>query len=81
MMQLGEAAENDDAAAVAAASHSLNSSSASLGALRLAELLATIERSARAGNVGAVAGQIAAAQSEFVAAEEELLQRSADAGA
>jgi HPt (histidine-containing phosphotransfer) domain-containing protein len=57
---LDEALTSGDAGAVAARSHSLHSSSATIGAAVLARACKDLERSARAGLVGDV-GELAAA--------------------
>lgn len=52
--------------------HTLKSSSASVGAMPLAELCRTLEADARAGSVPELAARVAAVASAFAAASSEL---------
>lgn len=58
MAELQEAAREGDAARIAAAAHSLKSSCANLGAVRLAELSRQLELAGRAGTIESAADVI-----------------------
>jgi len=62
LQQLDAQREREDVAGVASLAHTLKSSSASVGALVLAQTCADIERRLRAGETGSLAGDIARLQ-------------------
>jgi HPt (histidine-containing phosphotransfer) domain-containing protein len=68
--------EGDDPTAVGAAAHSLKSSAAQVGAVRLSQVAAAIEELARAGAVAPLADRVAAMEHEF-AAVRPLLEKAA----
>jgi len=70
-----EAANADDLDAVARAAHSLKSSSASVGAMRLSELSKALEASARQSDISAVRSAARNARQEFSAAAAALNER------
>jgi len=79
--ELGEAWLSKDAARATAASHSLKSSSANVGAKRLAGICSSIEQNARAGDLDDDAQLIDNAKAEFAAAIEQLLARKSEIAA
>ena len=79
--ELDDASTRQDAARVTAASHSLKSSSANVGAVRLANICSSIEKSARAGDVASVADRFGTAKAEFEAAIEQLQARKSEIAA
>ena len=66
-----------DVAALTRPAHSLKSSSANVGALRLSELGRTLEEGSRNGAVADPAALVAAARQEFAAARASLLAKRA----
>ena len=73
------AANSDDMDGVASVAHSLKSSSASVGAMRLSKLSRNLEASAKSNDKDAVRGAAAAARQEFEAAASELKQNKSAA--
>ncbi|MCA1811729.1 MAG: Hpt domain-containing protein [Halobacteriales archaeon] len=69
-----QALADSDAATVQRAAHTLKSTSATFGALALAESSRVLEQAARTGKLP-TAGQVDALQAQFDAARAELVQR------
>ena len=79
--ELDDASTTADVARVTAASHSLKSSSANVGALRLARICSAVEKSARAGDIDAIAGRISSVRTELEAATAQLQARISEIAA
>ncbi len=73
MLELSEAADQQDLESAVRAAHSLKSSSANVGARRFSGLCATMERGGRQGNVETIAANIDKAWQEHERAVAELL--------
>ncbi len=71
---LHAALEKDDAGAVAFAAHSLKSSSANLGARRIAALAAEVEQSARSGSLAGCEQRLRDIRAAYADVRQELLQ-------
>ncbi|HYL79507.1 MAG TPA: Hpt domain-containing protein [Candidatus Acidoferrum sp.] len=69
---LREAGDRQDCQGVASAAHSLKSSSGNLGAVRLADVCARLERLARRGSLDGMGELLAAAESEYRSASAAL---------
>jgi HPt (histidine-containing phosphotransfer) domain-containing protein len=70
---LREAARAGDVASMERPAHSLKSSSATVGAMALAELCRSLEADARTGVVDDATGRVAACDRAFASARRELL--------
>lgn len=66
------AAAADDAAAIVRPAHTLKSSSATMGAMRLSAICRGIEEAGRAGRAGGLAGDVEAAHAAWAATLEAL---------
>ncbi len=73
MLELSEAAEQEDLESAVRAAHSLKSSSANVGARRFSGLCATMEKGGREGSFGSIAANIDKAWKEHELAVKELL--------
>jgi len=71
-MRAAAGAVSGSAEAMVRPAHSLKSNSASVGALRLAEMARSLEAAARSGVVDDAVGRVAAAEAEFEAVASEL---------
>ena len=72
LSDLHQAAAAADAARLANAAHAFKSSSANLGAMRLAALCRTLEAAARSGNVAGAEAQVSAIEGEYSAVQSAL---------
>ncbi len=81
MLELSEAAGQDDLATAVRAAHSLKSSSANVGARRLSGLCATMEKHGRAGDIEPIAISIDRAWKEYEIAVRELLSNKTEIAA
>ncbi len=81
MLELSEAAEQDDLATAVRAAHSLKSSSANVGARRLSGLCATMEKHGRDGNIEPISVNIDRAWKEYKIAVKELLSNKTEIAA
>ena len=79
--ELNEASTRQDVERATLASHALKSSSANVGAVRLASICSGIEKSARAGDIADVAQHVESARIEFEAAIEQLQARKSEIAA
>ncbi len=76
LAQLREAWQRRDAEAFRRAAHSIKSSSASLGALRLSEQARALEMLGKQGSLDGVKGDLDALEAEYAQAEQGLKERS-----
>ena len=73
--QMRQAIDANDEGALRVAAHTLKSSSANVGAMKLHGLCKELESQARQGQVADPAGQVAAIEQEFVAMRTFLRQQ------
>ncbi len=69
-----DACERDDLNAIELPAHSMKSSSANVGAMRLSSLAKELEEQIRSGNADDVAGEVAAVVEGFTRVSRELSQ-------
>ncbi len=81
MLELSEAAGQDDLTTAVRAAHSLKSSSANVGARRLSGLCATMEKHGRDGNIEPITVNIDRAWKEYEIAVKELLSNKTEIAA
>ena len=81
MRELVEAARGDDLDAAVRAAHSLKSSSANVGALRLATLCRSMEQDGRSGDISAILDNLDPAWTEYQTAIDELVTNKTEVAA
>ena len=81
MLELIEAARERDLQAAVRAAHSLKSSSANVGAQRLAELCRSMEQQGRNGDISAVLQNVDPAWNEYQTAVDELIANKTEVAA
>ena len=81
MLELTEAARGDDLAGAVRAAHALKSSSANVGAQRLAAICQSMERHGRGGDISAIVRNIDPAWTEYNAAVDELVANKTEVAA
>ncbi len=81
MLELMEAARGDDLDAAVRAAHSLKSSSANVGAQRLAALCRSMEHNGRNGDISAILENLDPAWNEYQIAVDELVANKTEAAA
>jgi HPt (histidine-containing phosphotransfer) domain-containing protein len=79
--ELVEAARGDDLDAAVRAAHSLKSSSANVGAQRLATLCRSIEQDGRSGDISAILVNLNPALAEYQTAIDELVTNKTEVAA